>query len=82
MQHQNIPSKLTRQNSVSKVAETFDLTGKITPITAAMKMDLLILVKRGLSWDDDLRSVWVSHFEMMQELVTLDCKEQLYQKTH
>ena len=51
------------------------MTGKITPITAAMKMNLHTLVKRGLSWDDvipdDLRSVWVSHFEMMQEIGNL-----------
>lgn len=34
-QHQNIiPSKLTRRHCVSIVAEIFDLTGKITPITA------------------------------------------------
>ena len=62
VQHQNIiPSKLTRQNCVSKVTEIFDLTGKITPITAAVSMDLHTLVKRGLSWDDiipdNLRSV-------------------------
>ena len=39
-QHQNqIPEKL-RRHCVSKVAEIFDLTGKITPITAPMKMDL------------------------------------------
>ena len=40
-----------------------------------MKMDLHTLVKRGLSWDDvipdDLRSVWISHFEMMQEISNL-----------
>ena len=40
-----------------------------------MKMDLHKLVKRGLSWDDaipdDLRSVWVSYFEMMQEIGNL-----------
>ena len=49
VQHQNtMPSKLTIRDCVSKVAEIFDLTGKITPITAAMKMDLQILVKRGL----------------------------------
>ena len=76
MQHQNIiASKLTRRNCVSKVAEIFDLTGKMTPTTAAMKMDLHKLVKRGLSWDDaipdDLRSVWVSYFEMMQEIGNL-----------
>ena len=67
-----IKLKLARQNYVSKVAEIFDLTGKITPITAAMKVDLYKLVKRGLSWDDvipaDLRSVWTSHFKMMQEI--------------
>ena len=33
VQHQNIiPSKLTRGNGVSKVAEIFDLTGKITQL--------------------------------------------------
>ena len=51
------------------------MTGKMTPTTAAMKMDLHKLVKRGLSWDDaipdDLRSVWVSYFEMMQEIGNL-----------
>ena len=50
VQHQNIiPSKLARQNCVSKVSEIFDLNGKITPINAAMKIDLHTLVKRGLS---------------------------------
>ena len=49
VQHQNIiPTKLTRRNCVSKLAEIFDLTGKIIPITAAMKTDLHTLVKRGL----------------------------------
>ena len=49
VRHQNIiPSKLTRRNCVSKVDEIFDLTGKITLITAAMKMDWDTLVKRGL----------------------------------
>ena len=75
VKHQNIiPSKLTRRNCVSKVAEIFDLTGKITPITAAKKMDLHTLVKRGLTWDvilDDLRSVWVLHLEMMQDIGNL-----------
>ena len=50
VQHQNIiPSKLARQNCVSKVSEIFDLNGKITQINATMKMDLHTLVKRGLS---------------------------------
>ena len=50
----------------------FDSTGKITPITATMKLDLCTLVERGLSWDDrildDLKPIWNSHFEMMQEI--------------
>ena len=72
VQHQNIiPSKFTRRSCVSKKTEIFDLTGKRTPITAAIKIDLHILVKRGLSWDHDLRSAWVSHFNMMQEIGNL-----------
>ena len=67
-----IPAKLTRRHCVSKVAEVFDLTGKVTPITAAMKLDLHDLVLRGLDWDDvipdNLRSIWKTHFEMMQEI--------------
>ena len=50
----------------------FDLTGKITPIKATMKLDLHSLIKRSLDWDDmlpdELRRIWVSHFEMMQEI--------------
>ena len=76
MQHQNIKaSKLAIRNCVSKVAEIFDLTGKMTPTTAALKMDLHKLVKTVLSLDDvisdDLRSVRVSYFEMMQEIGNL-----------
>ena len=67
-----IPTKITRRHCVGKVAEIFDLTGKITPITATMKLDLHTLVERKLQWDDvitdKLRSVWISHFEMMNEI--------------
>ena len=67
-----IPQQLTRRHCVSKVAEIFDLTGNVTPIIATMKMDLHSLVQRRLDWDDtlpdDLRSIWITHFEMMQEI--------------
>ena len=73
-----IPEKLTRRHCVSKVAEIFDLTGRITPITATMKLDLHNLVERHLNWDDvipdELRPVWDSHFEMMQEIGKLKFK--------
>ena len=44
----DIPDKITRRQCVSKVAEIFDLTGRITPITGHMKIDLRVLVKRKL----------------------------------
>ena len=67
-----IPEKLTRRHCVAKVAEIFDISGKLTPITAAMKLDLHELVLRKLDWDDvvpdTLRPIWNSHFEMMNEI--------------
>ena len=66
------PLNPTRRQCVSKVAEMFDLIGKITPVTATMKLDLHTLVERGLSWDDripdDLKPIWNSHFKMKQEI--------------
>ena len=70
-----VPSKLTRRHCASKVAEVFDLTGKVAPIVASMKIDLQDLVKRKLDWDDvipdSLRSLWESNFEMMKEIGNL-----------
>ena len=70
-----IPSKLTRRHCVSKVSEIFDLTGKVTPLTAAMKLDLHDLVKQNLDWDDaipdNLQPIWDSHFQMMNEIKTI-----------
>ena len=71
----DIPQSLTRRQCVSKVAEIFDLTGMVTPLTAAMKLDLHDLVQRKLDWDDkipdDLRPIWLSHFDMINELKTI-----------
>ena len=67
-----IPSRLTRRHCVSKVSEIFDPTGKLTPITAGLKLDLHNLVEMKLQWDDvlpdTLRSLWTSHFDMIQEI--------------
>ena len=67
-----IPANITRRHCVSKVSEIFDLTGRITPITATMKLYLDTLVKRDIDWDDvlpdELTPIWLSHFEMMQEI--------------
>ena len=70
-----IPANFTRRNCVGKVAEIFDLLGKITPITAGMKLDLSKLCNRKLHWDDtipdDLKAVWKSNFEMIMEIKKL-----------
>ena len=70
-----IPSKLTRRHCASKVAEVFDLSGKVMPIISSMKLDLHNLVQRKLDWDDaipeNLHSLWKSNFEMIQELKSL-----------
>ena len=67
-----VPFNLTKRQCVSKVAEVFDLTGKITPITATMKLNLHTLIERGLSWDDripdNLKPIWNSHFEVMHKI--------------
>ena len=70
-----IPSKLTRRDCVSKVCEIFDIIGKLTPLTAAMKLDLHELVPQKLDWDDkipdNLPPIWESHFQMVNEIKTL-----------
>ena len=67
-----IPKHLACRHCVSKVAEIYDLVGKITPLTAMMKCDLHELVTRKLDWDDKIpdsqRHVWESYFEMIQNI--------------
>lgn len=67
-----IPEKLTKRLCASKVAEVFDPLGWVTPITSGFKVDINQLTLRSLDWDDqipdDLRQIWISNFEMMQEL--------------
>lgn len=73
-----IPERLTRRHCTSKVAEIFDLTGRIAPIVATFKLDLQQLSTRHLDWDDkipdDLRPIWLNHFEMMQEISNIRFK--------
>ena len=74
-----IPTKLTRRQCVSKVAEMFDLNGRITPIVAEMKLDLRALIKPlKLDWDDiipdNIREIWLRHFGTMEEIRDLRYK--------
>ena len=73
-----VPERLTRRHCASKVAEVFDLTGKVSPLVAAMKLDLQEIVKRRLDWDDaipdNLKPLWETHFQMIQEIGKLRYK--------
>ena len=67
-----IPETLTRRQCVGKVAEVFDILGRVTPITAGMKIDLRTLIHRKLDWDDKipnhLRGLWKTNFELIRYL--------------
>ena len=70
MNNQNC--EFTRRDCVARVAEGFDILGKITPIISGFKYDLRTLISRKLDWDDkiptDLQALWVSNFESIKEL--------------
>ena len=70
-----IPEKLTLRDCVGKASEVFDLTGKIAPITAVLKLDVSNLHQRMLDWDDpipnELKNTWIKNFDLMKELTTL-----------
>ena len=67
-----IPDSFTRKDCAGKVAEVYDLLGKVTPITAGWKLDLTVLTKRKLDWDDqipdDLKAVWIQNFQEMNKV--------------
>ena len=73
-----IPPKLTKRILSGKVGEIFDLTGKIGPIVAHMKLDLRKITVLHLGWDDaipdEFRAIWISHFELMEELPNIKYK--------
>ena len=70
-----VPKVLTKRICASKVAENFDFSGLITPITATWKLDLHDLVIRKLDWDDQipdsLRPLWEENFRLMGDLKSL-----------
>ena len=74
----NTPVKLTRRVCTSETAEVFDMAGFLTSVTATLKLALHDLVKRKLAWDDpipdNLRNLWISHFEMITEIKNINYK--------
>ena len=57
---------------MGKVGELFDPLEKVSALIAGMKLDIHDLHMRKLDWDDkipdDLRKIWLSNFELMQEI--------------
>lgn len=77
-----IPTKLTRRHCSYKVAEVYDLCGKVSPLIASLKIDLHDLVQYQLDWDvipDNLRPIWESNFQLIQEIGTLSFKREIVQ---
>ena len=73
-----VPKDFIRRTCVGKVAEIFDLLGKVTPLTCGMKLDLRELSTRKFECDDkipnDLKTMWKSNFEMMKEIGNIKFK--------
>ena len=71
-----IPEMLTLTDCVSRRSEVYDPLGRVAPILAGIKLDESILHQRCLRWDDpipdELKSVWVANFGLIDELRTLE----------
>ena len=57
---------------LSKKASFFDVTGKFTPISAKLSLDLRRAIKETNDWNeivsDSLRSKWVQNFFLLEQL--------------
>ena len=69
------PKDIAMTTCISKVAGIFDPTGLLVPITGGFKIDISDLHRCDLTWNDklpdNLRGIWVSNFEMMEEIKTI-----------
>ena len=67
-----------RRDCVSVVYGIFDPKGLAAPIVCGFKIDLHDLTVMKLDWDDEipenLRQIWASNFEMIQELKNIRYK--------
>ena len=66
---------ITMLNCQSVVGEIFDLLGYVAPIVGGLKIDLSILHKSKIDWDDpipsELKEIWAANFDLVEELSTL-----------
>ena len=68
----------TVTDCASIVAQLFDPTGLVAPLIGGLKVDVSYLHRSGLTWGDEipenLRSLWSSNAEMIQEIGSLQYK--------
>ena len=64
--------KFTKRTLVSKCAGVFDPLGLVTPFTAKLKLDLSVITKLKVGWDDALPTehldTWVQNLNLIQKL--------------
>ena len=67
--------KFTKRTLVSKCAGVFDPLGLVTPFTAKLKLDLSVITKLKVGWDDALPTehldTWVQNLNLIQKLKIL-----------
>ena len=73
-----VKKPLTRRQIVSKFSALFDMYGKLTPLTAKMKLDVSKAVKETSGWDEEvsvpLHDKWIDNFWTMHKLRGLQFK--------
>ena len=66
---------ITKLHCISVVGEIFDILGYVAPIVGGLKIDLSILHKTKIDWDDpipnELKDIWAANFDLIEELSTL-----------
>ena len=67
-----IPEDLTLRDCVSRTAEVFDPIGRVALLLGTMKLDISILHKRCLGWDNpipgELKNIWAANFDVIKEI--------------
>ena len=73
-----MPEEFSRRECAGNVAGIFDLRGNVAPIVGGLKLNMRQLSERMLQGNDvipeDLRQLWTSKFEMIEELASITFK--------
>ena len=70
-----IPESFTRTDCAGRVGQMFDLLGRFMPLSVEFKLDLRMLCKRKLNWDDfvpnEFVQKWLKIFDTISQLNTI-----------